>query len=283
VQATSSGPHEAEQRARKFLAEEHSRPFDLSKDIPVRIAIVQVCSNVHFVSAIIHHIATDGWSNVLLDRDLTVLYNAFAAGVQPSLNPIPIRYRDYAVWQKQRARDNLLTTQLEYWKKRLFGARPLELFTDYVRPESLSGKAAEQPITIDATVVTSLRRLAAKHRASLYVILLAAFRAAVFRSTGEEDGSIGMVNANRPRTELESVVGFFVNTHAVRLVVESDMSFEDLITQTRQVTLEALQNSEVPFDKVVAHLAPPRDLSRNPLVQLSKSSNFPISLELTLP
>ncbi|KAK7468432.1 hypothetical protein VKT23_002945 [Stygiomarasmius scandens] len=259
---------ETEKKAHKFLIEEHARPFDLSKDIPARIAIVRLCPTVHFVSMIIHHIASDGWSKGLIDQDLTILYNAFITGQQPVLSHLPIRYRDYAVWQKQRVQDDLLTNQLEYWKARLYGARPLELFTDFARPEILSGKAAELPITVDATVVAGLRRLASKHRTSLYVVLLAAFRAAVFRSTGEEDGSIGMVNANRPRAELEGIVGFFVNTHAIRLVVGSDSSFEDMILQTRQVTIEALQHSDVPFDKVVAHLAPPRDLSRNPLAQL---------------
>ncbi|KAF5356450.1 hypothetical protein D9758_009494 [Tetrapyrgos nigripes] len=267
-QCTPSELYEAEERARSFLMDEHAHPFDLGKDIPTRIAIVRVCPDLHFVSMIVHHVSSDGWSEGLIDQDLAILYNSFLTGVEPALDPLPFCYCDYSVWRKQKIQDSSLTAQLEYWTKQLEGARPLELFTDYQRPLKLSGRAAEHSFKIEAALVKSMRSLAAVNQTSLYVVLLAAFHATVYRLTGQEDGMIGMVNANRPRAELERIVGFFVNTHAIRLSVDPDTSFNEMIMQTSRVTVEALQHSEVPFDQVVARLAPQRDLSRNPLAQL---------------
>jgi hypothetical protein len=261
---------EGERHARAFLLEEHARPFDLSKDIPARIAIVRVCPDVHFVSAVIHHTSSDEWSAGLIDQELTASYNSFIDGVEPSLNPLPIRYCDYAVWRKQRIQADLLTAQLDYWSKQLNGSRPLELFTDYVRPAKLTGRASEHSFKIEAVLAKALRHLASTYRTSLYVVLLAAFRATIYRTTSEEDGTVGIVNANRTRTELEGIVGLFANTHAIRLSVGSDTSFEQMILQTRQVTAEAFQHSEVPFNQVVAHLVPQCHPSRSPLAQLSK-------------
>lgn len=219
-----------------------------------------------------HHIATDGWSTGIIDQDITLFYNSFSVGTNPKLDPLPLRYRDYAIWQQQKVRANLVEKQLAYWSNHLQGAKPLELRTDYIRPQKLSDHAAEIPISIDRTSVLALREMAAKHRTSLYVVLLAAYRTALFRVNGEDDGAIGIVNANRTRAELEGIVGFFVNTHAIRLPINSDTTFESMIVETRKAMTAALENADVPFDKVVAHLAPVRDLSRNALVQICPSS-----------
>ncbi|KAE9402498.1 acetyl-CoA synthetase-like protein, partial [Gymnopus androsaceus JB14] len=219
---------------------------------------------------IIHHIATDGWSEGIIDEELAIFYNTLCAGLPiPLLPHLPVRYTDYSVWQNKRLESGVLETQLGYWYKQLEGSKPLELHAEFIRPERLSSQAAEIPFEISTESVTRINQLAATHRTSLYVVLLAAFRAALFRITGEEDGCIGMVNANRPQEELEHIVGFFVNTHAIRLSIDAETNFEDMVLQTRRVTAEALQNSEVPFDKVVQKcLTAQRELSRNPLVQL---------------
>lgn len=217
---------------------------------------------------IIHHIATDGWSTTIIDEELAALYNSFSMDKQNSLPPVPLRYRDYSVWKKHTDSTNKVESQLDFWFKHLQGSKPLELRADFVRPQKLSGRANEIPITIDQVAATALRTLASSHRTSLSVVLLAALRATLFRVTGEDDGTIGVVNANRASIELERLVGFFVNTHALRLPIEPHGSFEDLIRTTRNVMTAALDNSQVPFDKVVTHLSPVRDPSRNPLVQL---------------
>ncbi|KAE9406246.1 acetyl-CoA synthetase-like protein [Gymnopus androsaceus JB14] len=261
---------ESEENALKLLHTEQSRPFNLREDPPVRFAIISAGDNLFFISAIIHHISTDGWSSGIIDREVTLLYNALSAGLPTPLLPnLPLRYTDYSLWQNERLNTGMLDTQLSYWHKQLQGSKPLELHADFVRPEKLSGKADEIPFEISEESLMALRLLAATHRTSLYVVLLAAFRASIFRITGEEDGTIGMVNANRPQEEIEHIVGFFVNTHAVRLSIDSNTSFDDIVLKTRRVTAEALQHSDVPFDKVVQKcLTAQRELSRNPLVQL---------------
>jgi acyl carrier protein len=185
--------HEAddEGKARAILAEDASKIFDLTTDFPIRFAIVIVNTTTHFISAIIHHIVTDGWSAGLIDTDLTLLYNAFLdnTSAKALLEPLPFTFGDATTWRRQFEGSQLVKDQLQYWVTQLRGSRPLELFTDYVRPSKPSGGAAELEFDIDSDTLTALRRLASTHRTSLYVILLAAFRALIYRSNGEEDGA----------------------------------------------------------------------------------------------
>ncbi|KAJ7347283.1 hypothetical protein DFH08DRAFT_936842 [Mycena albidolilacea] len=264
--------HEAddEGKARAILAEDAAKTFDLTTDFPIRFAIVTVNTTTHFISAIIHHIVTDGWSAGLIDADLTLLYNAFLdnPSAKTLLEPLPFTFGDATTWRRQFAGSQLVKDQLQYWVVQLRGSRPLELFTDYVRPSQPSGGAAELEFDIDSDTLTALRRLASTHRTTLYVILLAAFRALIYRSNGEEDGMLGMVNANRPLPELKNIVGFFVNSHALRLLVSPESTFADIIQATRKVVIDALEHSDVPFQDVVTALSPERNIARKPLVQL---------------
>ena len=265
---------EDEQAARMMLSVEAARLFDLSKDLPVRFLIVRVSAEVHFISMITHHIVTDGWSFGVIDHDLTVLYNTFLTDIhqQSPLSPLSIRYGEICAWQNQLVDSGVFAPQLAYWVEELKGAKPLELFTDYPRPQKLSGRADEIPFTMDDTMVSSLRRLASTHQTSLYVVLLAAFRAAIYRANGEEDGMLGMVSANRPTPEMEGVVGYFVNPRALRLEVTPDSTFESLVQTTRKVVIDSLQHLDVPFQQIVSELAPQRNVARKPLVQLGALS-----------
>ncbi|KAJ6520288.1 hypothetical protein C8R45DRAFT_55978 [Mycena sanguinolenta] len=256
--------------ARAILAENAARIFDLTSDFPIRVAFVTVSETTHFISVIIHHIVTDGWSAGLIDTDLTSLYNTFLddPSAKPPLEPLPFTFGDATTWRSQIAGTQLVEDQLQYWTTQLRGSRPLELFTDYVRPSKLSGRAAELEFNIDSVTLTALRRLASTYRTSLYVILLAAFRALIYRSNGEEDGMLGMVNANRPLPELNNIVGFFVNSHALRLVVSPESTFADLIQVTRKVVMDALEHSDATFRDVVAALSPERNIARKSLIQL---------------
>ncbi|KAF7337651.1 Amino acid adenylation domain-containing protein [Mycena sanguinolenta] len=256
--------------ARAILAENAARIFDLSSDFPIRVAIVTVSATTHFISVIIHHIVTDGWSAGLIDTDLALLYNTFLddPSATPPLEPLPFTFGDATTWRSQVAGSQLVEDQLQYWTTQLRGSRPLELFTDYIRPSKLSGRAAELEFNIDSDTLTALRRLASVHRTSLYVILLAAFRALIYRSNGVEDGMLGMINANRPLPELNNIVGFFVNSHALRLVVSPDSTFADLIQVTRKVVMDALEHSDATFRDVVAALSPERNIARKSLIQL---------------
>ena len=258
-----------------FLESERRRPFHLAHGIPFRAAIVQTPDpNVHFLSLVVHHIATDGWSSQLLERDLAAAYHSFKRlCCPPMIKPLAIRYRDYTMWQKEQLTDSLIAAQMEYWSNQLRGKAALEMPTDFKRPQTLSDRAGEVSFDIDMITSNTLRDIAALHGTSLYVTFLALFRISIYRTTGQEDGTLGMVNANRPHPELESIVGFFVNTQALRLQIDDLTTFNDLVMQTRRTAAEAMQHSLVPFDKIVAHISPDRSVSRNPLVQLSESKN----------
>ncbi|KAF9467529.1 hypothetical protein BDZ94DRAFT_1305172 [Collybia nuda] len=262
---------DSEAAARAVLLEQASQLFDLTSDIPIRVTIVVVDAQTHYLSTIIHHIATDGWSLELIDTELTSLYNTLLCdGIHsPSpLDVLPVRYGDFAGWQNRMSESKVVQDQLRYWSEQLKGTRALELFTDYPRPVQASGRADEIEFDLDDSTVESLRQLAFNHRTSLYVILLAAFRAFVYRLNGEEQGTLGMVNANRSLPEIANVVGFFVNTHAIHVSLDSDATFEDLIHTTRGVVAAALEHSDVPFDQVVAEVVSERHLARNVLIQL---------------
>lgn len=262
-----------EAAARAVLLDQAAQLFDLTVNIPIRVMIVVVDSETYYLSTVIHHIVTDGWSLEIVDSELTSLYNTLLrSGVHThsALHPLPLRYGDFAGWQNRISQSEVVRDQLRYWSEQLKGTRALELFTDYPRPTKLSGRADEIEFDLDPNTLESLQRLAFNHRTSLYVILLAAFRAFVYRLNGEEQGTLGMVNANRSLPEIAGVVGFFVNTHAIHVPVDSDSTFEDLIHTTRGVVAEALEHSDVPFDQVVAEVAPERHLARHALIQLGK-------------
>ncbi|KAF8583847.1 acetyl-CoA synthetase-like protein [Ramaria rubella] len=240
IRITMVADGEYEQKAQRILAEESVQPFNLSKEIPTRLAVVHAPGHdVFYVSVTIHHIATDGWSACIIDHELLVMYDSLANGIPPTLEAQPLRYQDYSTWQN-------FEHQLQYWSSQLRGATPLELPTDFIRPEKLSGQAGEVEFNIAKSTVTALHQLAVCHQTSLYVVLLAAFC--------EEDRVLGVVNANQTHPELEGLVGFFVNTHGIRLPVDKQTSYDDLILTAKQVSAEALQHAEIPFDRDFAHV-----------------------------
>lgn len=173
-------------------------------------------------------------------------------------------------------RDDHTQQQLAYWARHLSGSKALELRTDYFRPAKLSGTVEQVPLFMNKAVVAALREFAASNGASLHVALLAAFRAAIFRFTGEDSGAIGMMKTTNWKSN-----DFLENVQAINLQsVMSQSTFEDLIVETRKHTVAALENSDISFPKVVAHLVPQHDSSRNALIQLSMSYTFKLLPDL---
>ncbi|KAI9147152.1 Nonribosomal peptide synthetase dtxS1 [Paramyrothecium foliicola] len=256
----------------KALQVEQNTPFDLRKETSWRITIYRFSREYHVLSIVMHHIINDGWSSSILQRELSIFYSAALHGEDPlsRIKPLPISYRDYAVWQKQQEQVDHYQKQLVYWTTQLENSQPAELFCDYQRPATLSGQAAIQTITIDGSLYDRLQSFCREREVTPFVALLAAFRATHYRLTGSEDATIGTANANRDKWQLRDVIGFFVNLQCLRLKTNEDQTFEELVQQVQATNKASLENPDVPFEQVVAELKKRqnRDISRQPLVQM---------------
>jgi amino acid adenylation domain-containing protein len=251
------------------LHRDWATPFDLADQPGWRVSIYQLGEEEHVLSIVMHHIISDGWSLDILERELATFYSAAIRGQDPlsTIDPLPIQYRDFSVWQKQQEQAEEHQRQLEYWIKQLQGSRPAELLCDNPRPTILSGKGDVQEIAIQGSLYQSLHHFCKAHQVTPFVTLLAAFRAAFYRMTGVEDATIGTLIANRNRQELEGLIGFFVNLQCIRSTVQGE-SFGSLVQQIRSTVADAHANQDVPFERIVADLqSEARDASRNPVVQ----------------
>ncbi|QFQ99403.1 amino acid adenylation domain-containing protein [Streptomyces phaeolivaceus] len=243
-----------------ILAEELTRPFDLSAGPPVRVRVVRAPDGAHVVLLIAHHIVTDDRSHEVLTADLLAVY-----GKQP-LPSLPVRYSDYALWQRSRMTGARLERGLEFWRRRLAGLEPTELETDRVRPAVRVSRGGTVRFAVPASVVRSLEETGRQRHATPFITLLTGFLAALGRYTGRSDLAIGMPVAERDRPETENLVGLFVNTVVMRTDLAGRRSFTDMVAAVRDAAVETYAHADVPFELVVEHVAPERDLSRNPLV-----------------
>jgi amino acid adenylation domain-containing protein len=263
-------PAGREGRARLLVAEESRRPFDLSTAPLVRALLVRLQTDEHVLCLVLHHIVADGWSLGVLTREVAALYEAFAAGAGSSpLEELPIQYADYAVWQRELLRGGELERQLDYWRTQLAGAPPLlELPTDRPRPgvQGFAGKT--QSFVLGQPLTEELKALSRREGVTLFMTLLAAFQTLLSRYSGQEDVVVGTPIAGRQRLETEGLIGFFVNTLALRSDLSGEPSFRELLKRVRETTLGAYTHQDVPFEKLVEELQPARDLSHSPLFQV---------------
>ncbi len=243
-------------------------PFDLSRDRMLRAQLLWLEAEVHILLLTLHHIAFDGWSAEILVRELAVLYEAFSQGKPSPLPQLPIQYADFAVWQRHWLQGDVLERHLRYWTAQLAGAPALlQLPTDHPRPsvESFRGRA----ITFDvgAALMQQLQALSQQAGATLFMTLLAAFQVLMGRYSGQDDIVVGSPIANRTRQEIEPLIGFFVNTLALRVDLSSNPTFLELLAQVRQITQAAYEHQDVPFERLVEELPMERALNYNPVVQ----------------
>ncbi|MCU7552748.1 amino acid adenylation domain-containing protein, partial [Chitinophagaceae bacterium LB-8] len=242
--------------------------FDLSGDYMLRAQLIQLDVQEHVLVIVLHHIASDGWSTSILVRELVELYGAYSQGHAPQLNPLPIQYADYALWQRDYLQGEVLEHKLTYWKEKLTGAETLQLPTDYRRPTVQSTHGTFVNFSIDQTVSNKLKKFSQQQGVTLFMTLLAAYKVLLYRYSGQQDICVGTPIAGRQQQEVEGLIGFFVNTLALRDELRSELSFTELLQQVKQTTLEAYEHQEVPFEKVVDAVVKERDLSRSPLFQV---------------
>ncbi|HET6975221.1 MAG TPA: amino acid adenylation domain-containing protein [Pyrinomonadaceae bacterium] len=258
-----------EEEAERFANEESQRPFDLARGPLIRTTLLQLWPNEHVLLLTIHHIVSDGWSQSILMNELSVLYEARVARRASPLPELPIQYADFAEWQREWLSGAVLDQQIDYWRKHLSGAPPsLELPTDRPRPAVQSFNGARESFNLSRNLSVQLAELSRREDATLFMTLLAAFEVLLYRYTGQSDIVVGTPVANRNRKELEGLIGFFVNTLALRTDLSGDPTFRELLARVRETSLGAYANQDLPFEMLVEELRPVRDPSRNPIFQV---------------
>ena len=261
-------PVERESEFSRLTEMKACRPFDLEKEFPFRASLVQTGNENHTLLLNIHHIASDGWSWGVFFREFVSLYERISRGESPQLEELPIQYADYGQWQRERMRGEALEKQLSYWKKQLGGDLPvLQLPADHIRPAVQTYRGAQESFRLPAELTAKLKELSRREGVTLYMTLLAAFETLLYRYSGQEEIIVGSPIANRTLAETEGLIGFFMNTLAMRSDLRGEPTFLELLKQVRQVSLDAYANQDVPFGKLVEVLQPERDPSRSPIFQ----------------
>jgi len=268
---------EREERALGIAIEEAQKPFDLSKGPLFRAILVQLWAEEYLLAVIMHHIITDGWSLGIFTRELEALYKAFSDGRPSPLPELSIQYADFAHWQREWLKGKVLEDQLSYWKQKLSGDLPvLQLPTDRPRPAVQGYRGAKKWFVLSKQLTEALARLSQSRGITLFMTLLAAFEALLYRYTGQTDFAVGTPIANRTRAELEGLIGCFVNTLVLRTDLSGDPQFVGLLRKVRETALGAFAHQHMPFEKLVEVLKPVRDMSYAPLFQVMFAlQNFP--------
>jgi amino acid adenylation domain-containing protein len=254
---------------RRWIADEAGRPFDLLTGPLLRGAILRLAEQEHVLFSTVHHIAADGWSVGVFVRELTLLYNSFSRGELSPLPELPIQYADFAIWQRGWLQGQTLERLLGYWKNQLTGAPPvLELPADRPRPAVQTFHGSVACFDLSPALARELKALSQRSGTSLFMTLLSGFATLLSRYSSQEDIIIGSPIANRNRSEIEPLIGFFVNTLVLRLDLSGNPRFQELLRRVRQVTLEAYDHQDLPFERLVEHLQPVRNLKHTPLFQV---------------
>ncbi|CAJ6554194.1 syringomycin synthetase [Burkholderia pseudomallei] len=275
---------QSEQRAKNLSQAHASAPFDLSRDLPVRVLLLQLADEAHVVQVVMHHIASDGWSVGVFLQELSALYGSFIAEQDDPLAPLPLQYADYAAWQRRWLASGQLEKQGAFWQTNLSGAPTLlELPTDRPRPPKQSHAGASVEVKLGAALSERVKRLSQRHGVTPYMTLLSSWAAVLGRLSGQEEVVIGSPVAGRNRTEVEALIGFFVNTLALRLDLSSEPTVGELLKRTKAQVLSAQAHQDLPFDQVVERVKPPRSTAHPPLFQVMFVwQNMPAG-ELTIP
>ncbi|MFI9387082.1 amino acid adenylation domain-containing protein [Kutzneria sp. NPDC052558] len=256
--------------------------FDLGAEAPLRVTVISQ-GDEHTVLILTHHIASDGWSAAPLVRDLSAAYATRRQGQPPAWSPLPVQYADYTLWQRDLL-DRIGDEQIQFWRDTLSGApEALELPTDRPRPQVLTHRGDSYVLHLDVDLHRALADTARRTGATLFMVLHAAFAALLTRHGAGADVPIGTPVAGRLDAALEDLVGFFVNTVVLRTDTSADPTFAELVARVRQADLAALAHQDVPFERLVEALNPPRSLAHHPLFQVLLTLQNTEDGELTLP
>ncbi|HEY1017220.1 MAG TPA: amino acid adenylation domain-containing protein [Herpetosiphonaceae bacterium] len=264
-----SGSPDRDERAGRLARQEAAQPVDLIHGPVVRARLLRLAETEHTLLVTLHHIVCDQWSLDLLLGELQALYAAKAGGAVPTLPPLEVQYADYAVWQREWLKADTREQLLAFWRRQLAGAPPLlELPTDAPRPPQPTYEGATIAFQLPPAALPGLHALARSESATMFMVLLAAVQALLARHSGQDDIVVGTPIANRTRSEIEPLVGLFLNTLVLRARCPGAITFRDLVRQVRESALDAYAHQELPFEVLVEELHPRRDLSYNPVFQV---------------
>src|SRR5690606_5685941 len=246
----------------QHIQQEIAEPFDLSVDPMIRASLIRTGTNCHFLILVIHHIAFDGWSTLVLLDELAGFYKAYKDGTTPEFPPPPFQYSDYALWQKQHLHGDLMKNKVRYWEEKLRHTTSLQLPLDYPRPTIQSYAGSVETFEIGNHLKEKLQRVGQERSATLFMTMLTAFKVLLHHYSQQQDICVGTVSAGRQQKDTEKVIGYFTQTLPIRSTVISDTSFVELLEEVKQTTLDAFDNQEVPFEKIVAAAGVKREIGR---------------------
>jgi hypothetical protein len=280
----SAHPQEnRESEIQRLLDAEASKAFDLKQAPLLRALLLKLSGQEHILLVTLHHSVADGWSMRVFRQELANFYSAFSQDQASVLPELPIQYADYAVWQREWLQGEVLERQLSYWKTQLADLNVLELPLDKPRPKQPSYRGARATIHLSAALTRGLKALSQQQNVTLFMTLLAALKVLLHRYSGQDDIVVGTAIAGRNRQELENLIGFFVNTLALRTDLSGTPSFSQLLSRVREICLKAYAHQDLPFEKLVAELQVQRDMSRHPLFQVMLVLQPPALQDMHLP
>ena len=275
---------EQEQAIRRYVSEHGDQPFDLQKGPLVRFALLHKAQNEDILFFCTHHMNSDAWSRQILLNELMQFYDAFRSGKKLSLPELPIQYSDFALWQRDWLSGETLETYIDHWKNILSGDLPvLELPTDRPRPVVQSFRGGRYHFRFSHAQALQMKEFCQRERMTRFQLLLAAYALLLMRYSGQEDIIIGCPFANRSNTEMDGLVGLFVNTLPIRLNSLGNPTGREFLNQVRKVMLDAFTWQAAPFEALVSEISPERDLSRTPIFQVVINQRnvpvHPVSIE----
>jgi amino acid adenylation domain-containing protein len=276
---------EARASESECLIRQHTqRPFDLSRETMLRPGLIRLAADEHILLMTMHHIVSDGWSMGVLIREMAILYAAYLEGAESPLPRLPIQYADFAKWQREWLQGETLEGQLAYWRNQLADAPPtINLPTDRPRPAVQTFESETITFALSESLSTALKSLSQHEGVTLFMTLMAAYNTLLYRYTGQEDILVGTGVANRNRSEIEGLIGFFVNMLVMRTDLSGNPSFLELLRRVRETAFAAYAHQDLPFEKLVEELQPERDLSHTPFFQVTFVLQNASAQELTLP
>ncbi len=259
----------AEAELQRLVSEEAGAPFDLERGPLMRGRLIRLAAEEHVLLLTMHHIVSDAWSMGVLIQELSALYAAYRRGEADPLPLLPVQYADYAAWQRRWVDGEVLQEQADYWREALAGAPELlELPTDRVRPARQEHAGGLVRVVLGGELTAGLKALSQRHGTTLYMTLLAGWAALLGRLSGQEDVVVGTPTANRGRREVEGLIGFFVNTLAIRVELSGSPTVGELLGRVKARALQAQQHQDIPFEQVVELVQPARSLAHNPVFQV---------------
>ena len=275
----TSSDMEKNNKANEMITSAAKEPFDLRNGPLIRVFLIRLGDNDHILFSAVHHIVSDQWSSGVFSREITIIYNALSTNSPILLPDLSIQYADYSMWQRGWLQGDWLNAKLAFWKTQLEGISVLDLPTDFPRPAMQTHNGSDEKLTLSASLIDAVRNLCRQEKVTPFMFFLSIYKILLLRYTGQQDVVVGSPIANRNWLETENLIGTFVNTVVFRTQLKDNPTFRDFLHYVRELSLDAFNHQDFPFEKLVEELQPERDMSHSPLVQvLFNMQNAPMDI-----